>query len=44
MEEDERHLALFEGKKIRKNWHNNQWYLSVIDVIEILTEAILVRS
>ena len=27
----------FEGKEIRKIWHNEQWYFSVVDVIEILT-------
>lgn len=27
----------FEGKEIRKTWHNEQWYFSVVDVIEILT-------
>lgn len=30
-------LAIFEGKEIRKIWHNEQWYFSIIDIIEILS-------
>ena len=33
------HLLPFEGNKIRKAWHNEQWYFSVVDVIEILTDS-----
>ena len=29
----------FEGKEIRKIWHEEQWYFSIIDVIEFLTES-----
>jgi hypothetical protein len=29
-------LVLFEGKKIRKIWHDKQWYFNIVDVI-ILT-------
>jgi DNA-damage-inducible protein D len=32
-------LMLFEEKQIRHVWHENDWYFSVIDVIEILTES-----
>lgn len=32
-------LTPFEGKEIRKIWLNEQWYFSIIDVIEILTES-----
>ena len=32
-------IALFEGKKIRKTIHNNEWWFSVIDVIEFLTDS-----
>ena len=39
MEQSEKHLAIFEGKKVRRNWHNDQWYLSVIDVVEALTNS-----
>ncbi|MBL7817261.1 MAG: Bro-N domain-containing protein [Saprospiraceae bacterium] len=32
-------LQPFEGKEIRKIWHNEQWYFSVVDVIEVLTDS-----
>ena len=32
-------LIPFEGKPIRKVWHNDEWYFSVVDVIEILTDS-----
>ncbi|MCZ8022070.1 MAG: Bro-N domain-containing protein [Cytophagales bacterium] len=34
-------IKLFESKKVRTHWDDNteQWYFSVIDVIEILTES-----
>ena len=33
-------ISLFEGKKIRKITFNNEWWFSVVDVIEILTESL----
>jgi len=30
-------IAIFKGKQIRKTIHNNEWWFSVIDVIEALT-------
>jgi hypothetical protein len=34
-------IKLFEDKKVRSLWHEQeeQWYFSVIDVIEVLTES-----
>ena len=32
-------IAIFQGKKIRKTLLNNEWWFSVIDIIEILTES-----
>ncbi len=32
-------IALFESKQIRKIWNNNEWYFSVVDIIEALTES-----
>lgn len=32
-------IALFKGKKIRKTLYNNEWWFSVIDVIEALTNS-----
>lgn len=30
-------LAVFQGKHIRKVFHDGEWWFSIIDVIEILT-------
>lgn len=32
-------LVVFEDKKIRRIWHNEEWYFSVVDVVEVLTES-----
>ncbi len=32
-------VALFGSQRIRKEWYNNEWYLSVIDIIASLTES-----
>jgi DNA-damage-inducible protein D len=32
-------LLPLEGKEIRKAWHDEQWYFSVVDVIEVLTDS-----
>ncbi len=37
--ENQNKLMPFEGKEIRKIWHEDQWFFSVIDVIGILTES-----
>ena len=37
-------LAAFEGKNIRRIWHNEEWYFSVIDVVGVLTESADARN
>jgi len=34
-------IKLFENKKVRSEWNDQkqQWYFSIIDVIEVLTES-----
>jgi DNA-damage-inducible protein D len=32
-------IAIFKGKKIRKTLHNNEWWFSVVDVVEALTDS-----
>ncbi len=32
-------LSVFEGKRIRKIWHNEERWFSVVDVVEALTES-----
>ena len=34
---EEQHLMPFEGKDMRKIWHNDEWYFSIIDIMGILT-------
>ena len=43
MDSKEKHLAIFEGKKVRRSWYRDQWYLSVIDVVEVLTNSSIPR-
>ena len=31
-------IAVFKGKKIRKTIHNNEWWFSVVDVAQVLTD------
>jgi prophage antirepressor-like protein len=37
-------IALFRGKKIRKIIHQKEWWFSVIDIIEVLTDSINPRD
>ena len=32
-------IALFEGKKIRKTWHDGKWWFVVEDVVFALTDS-----
>ena len=33
-------LVVFQDKKIRRTWHDDEWYFSVIDVVKALTDSI----
>jgi len=37
-------IALFKGNKIRKTFYNNEWWFSIIDVVEALTGSINPRD
>ena len=37
-------IAIFRGKKIRKALHNNEWWFSVVDVVEVLTDSVNPRD
>lgn len=37
-------IALFKGKKIRKKLHQNEWWFSIIDIIEVLTDSANARD
>jgi len=38
-EESQKGLIVFQDKKIRRIWHDNQWFYSVVDIIEVLTDS-----
>ena len=33
-------LVVFQNKKIRRIWHEEEWYFSVVDVVAVLTESV----
>src|SRR3989338_8619667 len=37
-------IALFKGKQIRKMLHGNEWWFSVVDVCEVLTDSVNARD
>ena len=32
-------LVVFNGEKIRRIWHDEQWHFSVVDVVKVLTDS-----
>lgn len=39
MKEEQNKLVVFQEKQIRRVWHHEEWWFSVVDVIEVLTES-----
>ncbi|MBI5097672.1 MAG: Bro-N domain-containing protein [Nitrospirae bacterium] len=37
-------IIVFGSKKIRRIWHNEEWYFSVVDVVEVLTDSVNARD
>ena len=35
--DEKKALVVFQGKNIRRVWHNEQWHFSVTDIIAVLT-------
>jgi hypothetical protein len=35
----ENHLVVFQERGIRRTWHNEEWWFSVVDVCAVLTES-----
>lgn len=40
LQNSEQKLSIFKGKEIRKTLHNDEWWFSVVDVVEILTDTV----
>ena len=38
--EQSKSLVVFEGKEVRRTWHQDQWYFSVVDVVRVLTDSV----
>ena len=39
MNDSDKALVVFQGKKIRRTWFNDEWWFSIVDIIEILTQT-----
>jgi len=39
MGQNDSKIIVFEDKKIRRIWHDNEWYFSVVDIVGTLTES-----
>ncbi len=39
MENADKSLVVFQDKKIRRIWHKDQWFFSVIDIVQALTDS-----
>lgn len=35
----QKQIVLFEEKEVRRTWHDEQWYFSVVDVVQALTDS-----
>ncbi len=39
MADQQNKLVVFQDKKIRRIWHNGEWFFSMVDIVEALTES-----
>jgi DNA-damage-inducible protein D len=39
MAEEDKSLAVFQGKSIRRIWHDEKWFFSVVDVVQALIDS-----
>lgn len=38
-----KNIIFFEKSEVRRTWHNDEWYFSIIDIIQILTDSTIPR-
>jgi prophage antirepressor-like protein len=38
------HIAIFQERTIRRTWHNEEWWFSVVDVVGVLTDSTDVKQ
>jgi len=43
IDKKDKELVVFQDKKIRRIWHNEEWNFSIIDIVEVLTESSIPR-
>jgi hypothetical protein len=39
IKEPQKGLVVFQERKIRRLWHDNQWFYSVVDIVAVLSES-----
>ena len=39
MDSQEKKLVVFQNKNIRRIWHDEEWFYSVVDIVEVLSES-----
>ena len=39
----ESHIAVFQEQAIRRTWHRNEWWFSVVDVVGVLSGSNIAR-
>src|SRR3989338_2853665 len=37
--EENNSLVVFQGREIRRVWHNDEWHFSIIDIVAVLAES-----
>ncbi len=40
MEAKQNKLIVFQGKEIRRAWHNDEWFYSLVDIVSVLTDSL----